>query len=120
MLSSLIQRCWYECKEQANFVKRQQEIDEFNRQHRWRKRGIAMVPTKFGIAFTALFLNQAGALIHVYSDGSILLSHGGTEMGQGLHTKMIQVAARALNIDPKYIHIAETATDRVKKQPYLK
>lgn len=72
-----------------------------------------MVPTKFGIAFTALFLNQAGALIHIYSDGSVLLSHGGTEMGQGLHTKMIQVAARALDIDTKYIHIAETATDRV-------
>lgn len=107
-------RCWYECKEQAEFTKRQQEIEEFNRQHRWRKRGIAMVPTKFGIAFTALFLNQAGALIHVYSDGSVLLSHGGTEMGQGLHTKMIQVAARTLGIDPKYIHIAETATDRVR------
>lgn len=88
-------------------------IDKFNREHRWRKRGIAMVPTKFGIAFTALFLNQAGALIHIYSDGSILLSHGGTEMGQGLHTKMIQVAARALNTDSDYIHIAETATDRV-------
>lgn len=72
-----------------------------------------MVPTKFGIAFTALFLNQAGALIHAYADGSVLLSHGGTEMGQGLHTKMIQVAARALNIDPDRIHIAETATDRV-------
>lgn len=57
-------------------------IDKFNREHRWRKRGIAMVPTKFGIAFTALFLNQAGALIHIYSDGSILLSHGGTEMGK--------------------------------------
>lgn len=72
-----------------------------------------MVPTKFGIAFTALFLNQAGALIHIYSDGSVLLSHGGTEMGQGLHTKMIQVAARALNVNSDRIHIAETATDRV-------
>lgn len=78
-----------------------------------------MVPTKFGIAFTALFLNQAGALVHVYSDGSVLLSHGGTEMGQGLHTKMIQCAARALGIDSKYIHIAETATDKVSIIPFV-
>lgn len=72
-----------------------------------------MVPTKFGIAFTAIFLNQAGALLHVYSDGSILLSHGGTEMGQGLHTKMIQVASRALDVPPEKIHITETSTDKV-------
>lgn len=57
-----------------------------------------MVPVKFGIAFTALFLNQAGALVHIYTDGSVLLSHGGTEMGQGLHTKMIQCASRALGV----------------------
>lgn len=72
-----------------------------------------MVPTKFGIAFTALFLNQAGALIHIYPDGSVLLSHGGTEMGQGLHTKMIQCAARALGVDVERIHVAETGTDKV-------
>lgn len=72
-----------------------------------------MVSTKFGIAFTALFLNQAGALIHIYSDGSVLLSHGGTEMGQGLHTKMIQCASRALEAPIERIHIAETATDKV-------
>lgn len=106
-------RCWYECKEQAEYEKRKTEIEEFNRQHRWRKRGIALVPTKFGIAFTALFLNQAGALIHIYSDGSILLSHGGTEMGQGLHTKMIQVASKALGVDVDRIHVAETGTDKV-------
>lgn len=97
----------------ANYHERKAAIDEFNSKHRWRKRGIAMVPTKFGIAFTALFLNQAGALIHAYADGSVLLSHGGTEMGQGLHTKMIQVAARTLNIEHERIHILETATDRV-------
>ena len=61
---------------------------------RWRKRGISCVPTKFGIAFTAKYLNQAGALVHVYKDGSVLLNHGGTEMGQGLHTKMTQVALK--------------------------
>lgn len=97
----------------AQFDRRRAEIEEFNKKHKYRKRGISMVPTKFGIAFTALFLNQAGALIHTYADGSVLLSHGGTEMGQGLHTKMIQCAARALNISSDYIHVLETATDRV-------
>lgn len=72
-----------------------------------------MVPTMFGIAFEELFLNQAGALVHVYTDGSVLLSHGGTEMGQGLHTKMIQVASRVLQIPPDLVHISETGTDKV-------
>lgn len=61
------------------------------RENRWRKRGICAVPTKFGISFTESFMNQSGALVHIYNDGNVLLSHGGTEMGQGLFTKMIQV-----------------------------
>lgn len=109
----MFSRCWYECKEQAKFDERKAQIEEFNRKNRWRKRGIAMVPTKFGIAFTALFLNQAGALIHIYADGSVLLSHGGTEMGQGLHTKMIQCASKALGVPIDRIHVAETGTDKV-------
>lgn len=63
----------------------------FYRKNRYKKRGISVVPTKFGIAFTAPFLNQSGALALIYRDGSVLLTHGGTEMGQGLHTKTIQV-----------------------------
>lgn len=62
-----------------------------NRENRYKKKGLAIVPTKFGISFSIAFLNQAGALVHVYTDGSVLISHGGVEMGQGLHTKMIQV-----------------------------
>jgi len=58
---------------------------------RWRKRGIACLPTKFAVAYQDTFLNQGGALVHVYTDGSVYLTHGGTEMGQGLHTKMVQV-----------------------------
>lgn len=108
-----VRRCWTECVEQAEFKRRSAEVAAFNRAHRWRKRGITMVPTTFGIAFTALFLNQAGALLHVYTDGSVLLSHGGTEMGQGLHTKMLQVASHALQIPVELIHISETATDKV-------
>ena len=92
---------------------RRKEIENFNRVNRYKKRGMALIPTKFGIAFTALFLNQAGALVHIYKDGSVLLTHGGTEMGQGLHTKMLQVASRALNIPVEMIFISETSTDKV-------
>lgn len=108
-----LDRCWMECQNLARIAERRQEIESFNRNHRYKKRGLAIIPTKFGIAFTALFLNQAGALIHIYKDGSVLLTHGGTEMGQGLHTKMIQVASRALNIPSSLIHISETSTDKV-------
>jgi xanthine dehydrogenase/oxidase len=59
-----------------------------------------MIPSKFGIAFTQKLFNQAGALVHVYTDGSVLISHGGVEMGQGLHSKMIQIAANTLQISP--------------------
>jgi xanthine dehydrogenase/oxidase len=61
---------------------------EFNKKNKWTKRGVAVTPTKFGINFTAKFMNQGGALVHLYTDGSVLVSHGGTEMGQGLHTKV--------------------------------
>nr|CAD7423911.1 unnamed protein product [Timema monikensis] len=108
-----LQRCWDECLLRANFTRRKVEVDNFNRQNRWKKRGLSVVPTMFGISFTALFLNQAGALVMVYEDGSVLLSHGGTEMGQGLHTKMIQVASRVLEIPHEYVHITETSTDKV-------
>ncbi|XP_014226482.1 xanthine dehydrogenase [Trichogramma pretiosum] len=108
-----LRRCWDECLALSSFKERMENIKRFNKEHRYRKRGFAIVPTKFGIAFTALFLNQAGALVHIYTDGSVLMSHSGTEMGQGLHTKMIQVASRALKVSPHKIHIAETATDKV-------
>ena len=63
------------------------------------KRGIALTPVKFGISFNVVHLNQAGALVHVYTDGSVLVNHGGTEMGQGLHTKVAQVVAHELGVD---------------------
>lgn len=69
--------------QQSNLHQRQVAAAEFNKQNRWRKRGLAMVSTMFGIGYETLFLNQAGALVHVYTDGTVLLSHGGTEMGQG-------------------------------------
>ncbi|PHH52781.1 Xanthine dehydrogenase [Ceratocystis fimbriata CBS 114723] len=88
-------------------------IVEFNKMNKWKQRGLAIIPTKFGISFTALFLNQAGALVHIYHDGSILVAHGGVEMGQGLHTKMTQIAADALNVPLESIFIAETSTNTV-------
>jgi xanthine dehydrogenase/oxidase len=92
---------------------RREAILKYNSEHKWRKRGLSIIPTKFGINFTAKFLNQAGALVHVYTDGTVLVSHGGTEMGQGLHTKMIQVAARALGISVDRVHISESSTSSV-------
>lgn len=98
---------------QSNFYEKRKQVEEFNKQNRWRKRGITVIPTKYGIAFGVALLNQAGALINIYTDGSVLLTHGGVEIGQGLHTKMIQCAARALGISSDLIHISETSTDKV-------
>jgi xanthine dehydrogenase/oxidase len=100
-------------REECNLGERRTAVDAFNQRHRYKKRGLALIPTKFGISFTAIFLNQAGALVHIYHDGSILLSHGGTEMGQGLHTKMCMVAAQELGVPLDAVHISETKTDSV-------
>ncbi|GAV73021.1 Fer2 domain-containing protein/FAD_binding_5 domain-containing protein/Ald_Xan_dh_C domain-containing protein/Fer2_2 domain-containing protein/Ald_Xan_dh_C2 domain-containing protein/CO_deh_flav_C domain-containing protein [Cephalotus follicularis] len=104
---------WNELKVSCDFPKARKEIDEFNLHNRWKKRGIAMVPTKFGISFTTKLMNQAGALVHVYTDGTVLVTHGGVEMGQGLHTKVAQVAASAFNIPLNSVFISETSTDKV-------
>jgi xanthine dehydrogenase/oxidase len=104
---------WDQVRQESQYDRRRTEIEEFNKTHRWNKRGLAIVPTKFGISFTALFLNQAGALVHIYHDGSVLLAHGGVEMGQGLHTKMIMIAAEALKVPQDNVFISETATNTV-------
>lgn len=98
---------------EADYERRRKAVDDFNAQSKWKKRGLAIIPTKFGISFTALFLNQAGALVHIYHDGSVLVAHGGTEMGQGLHTKMTQIAAQALGIPLSDVFVSETATNTV-------
>ncbi|KAH6695402.1 xanthine dehydrogenase [Plectosphaerella plurivora] len=98
---------------ETNYPVRRALVTEFNNGNKWRKRGLALIPTKFGISFTALFLNQAGALVHIYHDGSILVAHGGTEMGQGLHTKMTQIAAQALGVPLENVYISETQTNTV-------
>ncbi|XP_037384165.1 xanthine dehydrogenase/oxidase isoform X1 [Talpa occidentalis] len=106
-------RCWDECLANSQYQARRSEVEKFNKENCWKKRGLSIIPTKFGISFTVPFMNQAGALIHVYTDGSVLLTHGGTEMGQGLHTKMIQVASKALHIPTSDIFISETSTNTV-------
>ncbi|KAL8768355.1 MAG: hypothetical protein Q9209_005389 [Squamulea sp. 1 TL-2023] len=98
---------------ESDYEERRKATDDYNARSKWKKRGLAMIPTKFGISFTAIFLNQAGALVHIYHDGSVLVSHGGTEMGQGLHTKMTQIAAQALDVPLTDVYISETATNVV-------
>ncbi|MCP3143152.1 xanthine dehydrogenase molybdopterin binding subunit [Pyxidicoccus xibeiensis] len=106
-------RLWRELKESSDFARRRQEVDAFNARSPRIKRGLALTPMKFGISFTATFLNQAGALVHLYRDGSVMVSHGGTEMGQGLHTKVLGVAMRELGVTADAVRMAKTATDKV-------
>jgi xanthine dehydrogenase large subunit len=104
---------WNELKERSNFENRRQEIQAFNTQHLHTKRGLAITPVKFGISFNLTAFNQAGALVLIYQDGSIQVNHGGTEMGQGLHTKMMQVAAQTLGIPLEAVRLMPTRTDKV-------
>jgi xanthine dehydrogenase large subunit len=98
---------------QSDYRARRKAIDAFNVQSTVLKRGLALTPVKFGISFTTTFLNQAGALVHVYSDGSVHLNHGGTEMGQGLMTKVAQVVAEEFQIDLAQVKITATTTGKV-------
>lgn len=104
---------WTQLLRDSDFLARREAIDAFNACSAQRKRGIAITPVKFGISFNKTEYNQAGALVHIYSDGSVQLNHGGTEMGQGLHTKMLAVASRVLGIDMARIRIMPTSTDKV-------
>ncbi len=108
-----VQRVWHELKAGSDFEARRLEADEWNREHPHTKRGLAITPVKFGISFTISHLNQAGAHVLIYQDGSVQVNHGGTEMGQGLHTKMLTVAARELGLPPSAIRMMKTRTDQV-------
>ncbi len=98
---------------QAKYRERRDSVNAFNKVNKRRKRGLALVPLKFGISFTATMLNQGGALLNIYMDGSVSCNHGGTEMGQGLNTKMAQVCADGLGIDIKYVRVTGTDTQKV-------
>ena len=99
--------------ESSKYKKRRQKVDEFNSKNEFKKRGLALTPIKFGISFTTSFLNQAGALVHIYQDGTVLVNHGGTEMGQGLHTKIHQIAAAELGVHPSSVKLSATDTSKV-------
>ncbi|ESO98492.1 hypothetical protein LOTGIDRAFT_226623, partial [Lottia gigantea] len=108
-----VQDCWDDCLKQSNYKEREQEVKRFNRENRWRKRGIFIMPMQFGIGFGRMSMNQGGAFVSIYTDGSVLLAHGGVEMGQGINVKMIQVASGTLGIPTNKIHIIETGTNTV-------
>lgn len=97
----------------SDYFNRRKFVNAFNAKNKYIKRGLALTPVKFGISFTTSFLNQAGALVNIYQDGTVLVNHGGTEMGQGLHTKMLQVAASELGISPQHIKVNATNTSKV-------
>ncbi|WP_232667639.1 xanthine dehydrogenase molybdopterin binding subunit [Pseudonocardia sp. TRM90224] len=104
---------WDEIGDSGDVPARRHAIERFNATHEHTKRALVMTPVKFGISFNLTAFNQAGALVHVYKDGSVLINHGGTEMGQGLHTKMLQVAATTLGIPLSKVRLAPTRTDKV-------
>jgi xanthine dehydrogenase large subunit len=102
-----------ELAERAGYAARRAEVEAFNAGHSVLKKGLALTPVKFGISFTTTHLNQAGALVLVYADGSIHLNHGGTEMGQGLHIKVAQVVADVFGVPLEAVKVSATRTDKV-------
>jgi xanthine dehydrogenase large subunit len=108
-----LQTAWKQALRQAEFPKRRQEIDAWNRQHDRVKRGLAVTGEKFGISFTLAAYNQGGALVLIYQDGTVQVNHGGTEMGQGLHTKVLGVAMRELGLPASAFRLMPTSTDKV-------
>jgi len=108
-----IRRIWDELKLSSDFAARRRAVEAFNRAEKSKRRGMAITPVKFGISFTATLYNQAGAMVLVYRDGSVQVSHGGTEMGQGLHTKIRQIAAAALGTKIEAVRLMPTRTDKV-------
>ncbi len=100
-------------EEESGYKARRISVESYNKNSKYKKRGLALVPLKFGISFTATMLNQGGALVNIYQDGSVSVNHGGTEMGQGLNTKMAQVAADGLGIALGCVRVTGTDTQKV-------
>lgn len=97
----------------SDYANRREQIADWNNKNEFLKKGIALTPIKFGISFTTSFLNQAGALVNIYKDGTVLVNHGGTEMGQGLHTKIRQIAAAELGVSWERVKVNATNTSKV-------
>ena len=105
--------CWSKANQLYGIKKLQQKIDDFNNQNKLFKKGMALMPICFGISFTKTLMNQARSLVHVYTDGSVGVSTGAVEMGQGVNTKMLQVASKIFSIDPAKIKVNSTNTYRI-------
>ncbi|SEN59170.1 xanthine dehydrogenase, molybdenum binding subunit apoprotein [Duganella sp. CF517] len=112
IVDNVIEALTAELEQTSEYRARRKAIDAYNANSPVLKKGLALTPLKFGIAFNVTHLNQAGALVHVYVDGSVLVNHGGTEMGQGINTKVMQVVAHELGVDME--HVRATATDTSK------
>jgi xanthine dehydrogenase large subunit len=110
---NVINEIFNKLEKKSNYKKRYLEIKKFNKKNKYKKKGIAITPVKFGISFTTIHLNQAGALVHIYTDGSVSLNHGGIEMGQGTHTKIAQLVANSLGLAYEKVHISSTNTSKV-------
>ena len=110
---NLLPRLWAEVQHEADWERRRAEVDAFNKTSPILKRGLGLFPLKFGISFNVPHMNQAGALVHIYTDGSIRLNHGGTEMGQGLFIKVAQVVAEVFKVDIDRIRPSATSTAEV-------
>jgi xanthine dehydrogenase large subunit len=108
-----IESIWTELKTESRFAERRSDVAAFNARSIHHKRGLAITPVKFGISFTATFYNQAGAVVLVYRDGTVQVNQGGTEMGQGLFTKILQIAADTLGVPASHVRIMSTRTDKV-------
>jgi xanthine dehydrogenase large subunit len=113
VLDNHLPELWTQLLERSDYAARRSAIERHNATHPHTRRGLAITPVKFGISFNKTEYNQAGALVHIYLDGSIQLNHGGTEMGQGLHTKMLEVARRTLGVSRERLQLMVTATDKV-------
>jgi xanthine dehydrogenase small subunit len=112
-----IQTIWHELKKTSALEKRRAEIKIWNKENPHCKRGVAITPVKFGISFTVTHLNQAGAFVLIYQDGTVQLNHGGTEMGQGLHTNVAMIAAQTLGVKLENVLMMPTSTDKVPNTP---
>ena len=110
---NIINELTSELVEDSNYLTRREKVSKFNKQNKYLKKGLALSPVKFGISFTTPLLNQAGALVNVYKDGSIYINHGGTEMGQGLFIKVAQVVANEFGVEIERVKVSATSTAKV-------
>ena len=110
---NVINELFEELKIKSDYKNRVQKIKKFNKKNKFKKKGIAITPVKFGISFTTIHLNQAGALVHIYTDGSVHMNHGGIEMGQGTHTKIAQLVSHSLGLPYEKVQITATNTSKV-------